>query len=287
METGGGPQWRVRGRQPGSLSHMSALRAGAVPVGQPVAQVAAGSHVLRSLVVTRQLHPSVPSPYHPHHPLPGPPRMGLHGSVPRRPPGHLSPQPRWLSSCETQSPRLPGPHASEDLGPGCSGSDGSRAEVASSQAAEPGVEWLFAGSVAAALGRGLGALTSRVVFQHQHHYLLLPAALHLRARPCERLVREPGPVSALEREEETGPLCRGRGRGRGCRGRGGLGRAAAAALRPPERPASCHYCLLPTPPPGARRPEGSRPCGHPVSLLLPVARERAWNLPFLDQISRF
>lgn len=81
--------------------------------------------------------------------------------------------------------------------------------MASSQAGEPGAEWLFAGSVAAALGRGLGALTGRVAFQHQHHYLLLPAALHLCAGPCERLVREPGPVSALEREEEAGPLCRG------------------------------------------------------------------------------
>ncbi|XP_054993771.1 NAD kinase isoform X4 [Sorex araneus] len=51
--------------------------------------------------------------------------------------------------------------------------------------------------------------------QHQHHNILLPAALHLRARPRERLVREPGPVSALERAQEAGTVLGGR-RGR-CR----------------------------------------------------------------------
>ncbi|XP_058160611.1 NAD kinase isoform X2 [Dasypus novemcinctus] len=63
--------------------------------------------------------------------------------------------------------------------------------------------------------------------QHQHHHLLLPAALHLRPRPRERLVREPGPVPALERAQEAGPLRRGRGRRRGrWPGRTGLGPCA-------------------------------------------------------------
>lgn len=63
-----------------------------MPVGQPVTQVAAGSHILRSLVVTRQLRSSILSLYHSHQPLPGsPPRIGLHGSVPGRLPGPLSP----------------------------------------------------------------------------------------------------------------------------------------------------------------------------------------------------
>ena len=44
---------------------------------------------------------------------------------------------------------------------------------------------------------------SLVLFQHHHHYFLLPRPLHLFPGPGQRLVREPGPVFALEREEEA------------------------------------------------------------------------------------
>ncbi|XP_033084595.1 NAD kinase isoform X3 [Trachypithecus francoisi] len=71
-----------------------------------------------------------------------------------------------------------------------------------------------------------------VELKHQHHYLMLPAPLHLRAGPRERLVREPRAVPALERPEEASPLRGGGG--------GGLGRALS-------RPESFR-CLLLCPP---------------------------------------
>lgn len=42
-----------------------------------------------------------------------------------------------------------------------------------------------------------------ILFQYHHHYFLLPCSLHLFPGPGQRLVREPGPVFTLEREEET------------------------------------------------------------------------------------
>lgn len=94
---------------------------------------------------------------------------------------------------------------------------------------------------------GRGLMVCPPCAQHHHHHLPLPTALHLRARPCERLVREPGPVSALEREEEAGPLHGGRG------GRGGqlaaLGRArprCPATMSPCRLQQGSVVCLLPT-----------------------------------------
>lgn len=113
------------------------------------------------------------------------------------------------------------------------------------QAGEPGLKWLLADRTGPALGGGplggrqvLLALGSRTppCLQHQHHYLVLPAALHLRAGPGERLVREPGPVSALERAQAAGPL-----HGRGGRGGAGRGRGLAARCRGPcRRQVPCH-----------------------------------------------
>ena len=40
--------------------------------------------------------------------------------------------------------------------------------------------------------------------QHQDHGVLLPGAVHLLPRPGVRLVREPGPVPALERPQAAG-----------------------------------------------------------------------------------
>lgn len=49
-------------------------------------------------------------------------------------------------------------------------------------------------------------------FQHYHYYFLLPRSLHLFPGPGQWLVREPGPVFTLEREEEAElPQLRGRG----------------------------------------------------------------------------
>lgn len=49
-------------------------------------------------------------------------------------------------------------------------------------------------------------------FQYNHHHFLLPCSLHLFPGPGQRLVREPGPVFTLEREEEAElPQLRGRG----------------------------------------------------------------------------
>lgn len=50
-----------------------------------------------------------------------------------------------------------------------------------------------------------------VLSQYQHHYLLLPPALHLLPGPRERLVRELGRVPALERAQEAEQLRRGGG----------------------------------------------------------------------------
>lgn len=49
-------------------------------------------------------------------------------------------------------------------------------------------------------------------FQYYHHHFLLPRSLHLFSWPGQRLVREPGPMFALECEEEAElPQLRGRG----------------------------------------------------------------------------
>ncbi|XP_036918078.1 NAD kinase isoform X3 [Sturnira hondurensis] len=96
--------------------------------------------------------------------------------------------------------------------------------------------------------------------QHQHHYLVLPAPFHLRPRPCERLVREPGPVSALERPQAAGAL-----HGRGGRGGGGLAGACCTLVVPSH---------IPT-------------WASAVTSLMSVVREGAQNLPFVDQISCF
>ncbi|XP_037002818.2 NAD kinase isoform X3 [Artibeus jamaicensis] len=97
--------------------------------------------------------------------------------------------------------------------------------------------------------------------QHQHHYLVLPAPLHLRPRPRERLVREPGPVSALERPQAAGALRRRGGRGGG----GGLAGARCTPVVPGHTPT----------------------WASAVTSLMSVVREAAQNLPFVDQISCF
>lgn len=89
--------------------------------------------------------------------------------------------------------------------------------------------------------------------QHQHHYLLLSAPLHLRPGPCERLVRELGPVSTLECAQEAGPLPGGRG------GRGGGGARRGLACARCKGPPQSHLPLQLPSLPTSHSPSGARP----------------------------
>lgn len=197
------------------------------PSSAPCGCRAACHPVTRSLLYVVPHSPGPAGHTHPRSVLPPPHKVSWTGAgwgstvlSPRRPTVPLSAQPVAVLGARLTVTSCPAPQASEDLGPGRPAGGVGRAVRRSRR------------------GRGPHR---RVLPQHQHHHLLLPSALHLRARPRERLVREPGPVSALERAQEAGPVPRGRG----CRARPGLGRR--------------RVCPVPCPP-GARRARAGSGC---------------------------
>uniref|UniRef100_A0A803WF57 NAD(+) kinase n=1 Tax=Ficedula albicollis TaxID=59894 RepID=A0A803WF57_FICAL len=106
-----------------------------------------------------------------------------------------------------------------------------------------------------------------VELKYQHHYLVLPPALHLLPGPRQRLVREPGRVPALERAQEAEQL-----RGGG----GGVLRSRPAGRCSEANPSPCSEF-------GALAAELPPGCGFypPLWLgrvvLLPLHQEWGWK----------